>query len=372
MPSVRSFPHEVMRERRVKTPWRARVLARAGYLTALVNREACRQSGACDKGMIDAIRGHLDEAKDAAKNRPWDSLKHPVRNFTSVISGASLERAWANIRAAELLLLRLAPEEELVGRVEEIITLVLRHLDRDDSLRAEMSERREDVREGRSSYDRELLVRALDASYDAIDEEWARVRQLRNTLWIASAVLVLGAAGIAFLGILWWEAVPLCFRPKLDQAAADSIVCPTSEIPADADTPLAKGASYRDILIVEIAGLAGAALTVVAALRRMQGSRSPFALPLAAAILKLPTGALTAFVGILLIRGAFIPGLTNLDTQGQILAWAFAFGAAQHLVTRFVDDRARETLSEAGHSQGAEASRSDASRPRSTPDSGAT
>ncbi|MFD3617440.1 hypothetical protein ACFWWT_19800 [Streptomyces sp. NPDC058676] len=71
-------------------------------------------------------------------------------------------------------------------------------------------------------------------------------------------------------------------------------------------------------------------------------------LPLSAALLKFPTGALTAFIGVLLIRGAFIPGLSDLDSSPQIVAWAVIFGAAQHLVPRFVDARARETLSGVG------------------------
>jgi hypothetical protein len=104
----------------------------------------------------------------------------------------------------------------------------------------------------------------------------------------------------------------------------------------------------RDIITVEIAGLAGAALTVIASLRRIRGTSAPYMLPLASAVLKFPTGALSAFLGVLLIRGAFVPGLSDLDSRAQVLAWAAVFGAAQHLVTRLVDDRAQMTLSEVG------------------------
>lgn len=65
---------------------------------------------------------------------------------------------------------------------------------------------------------------------------------------------------------------------------------------------------------------------------------------MALSLLKLPSGALTAIVGILLVRGEFVPGLSQLDNQPQILAYAFFFGAAQQLATRFVDERAREVL----------------------------
>jgi hypothetical protein len=44
------------------------------------------------------------------------------------------------------------------------------------------------------------------------------------------------------------------------------------------------------------------------------------------------------------VRGEFVPGLSQLDNQPQILAYAFAFGVAQHLVTRLVDNQAQKVL----------------------------
>jgi hypothetical protein len=52
----------------------------------------------------------------------------------------------------------------------------------------------------------------------------------------------------------------------------------------------------------------------------------------------------TAFLGLLLMRGAFIPGLSALDSPPQILAWAIVFGYAQQLFTRLVDQQAHSVL----------------------------
>ncbi len=52
-------------------------------------------------------------------------------------------------------------------------------------------------------------------------------------------------------------------------------------------------------------------------------------MPFALIARELPTGALTAVLGLLLLRGGFVPGLSALDSTGQILAWALIFGAAQ-------------------------------------------
>ena len=67
-------------------------------------------------------------------------------------------------------------------------------------------------------------------------------------------------------------------------------------------------------------------------------------LPVALAVLKLPTGAITAFLGLLLMRGQFVPGLSALDTSAQILAWALVFGYAQQLFTRLVDRQGQTVL----------------------------
>jgi hypothetical protein len=45
-----------------------------------------------------------------------------------------------------------------------------------------------------------------------------------------------------------------------------------------------------------------------------------------------------------LSRGEFVPGLSQLDNQPQILAYAFLFGIAQQLVTRLVDRQAQDVL----------------------------
>ncbi|MFC9126289.1 hypothetical protein ACFT4A_05485 [Streptomyces sp. NPDC057099] len=243
-------------------------------------------------------------------------------------------------------------DEEAAGRASEVMALVKRHLDIDDPRRVRLARRLRPIVAGSMTQsDRDLMVRALDAAYSALDDELSRVRSLRNILWTATFLVLLGVTGLALYGWFSPGSLSLCFTPQTGPSASDqvTVVCPTAEhhnVPAGTDaSSLAKS---RDILTVEIAGLAGAALTVIASLRRIRGTDSPYMLPLASAVLKFPTGALSAFLGLLLIRGAFVPGLSDLDSRAQVLGWAAAFGAAQHLVTRLVDDRAQMTLAEVG------------------------
>ncbi|MET9759071.1 hypothetical protein ABZ016_08450 [Streptomyces sp. NPDC006372] len=290
------------------------------------------------------MRGHLERARIAAEEkfgwrRPWSG-------------SAAREGVSSNLRSAEVLLLQLVSDEEAAGRASEVMALVKRHLDIDDPRRVRLAQRiRPIISGGMTPGDRDLMTRALDAAYNALDDELARVRSLRNILWTATFVVLLGVAGLALYG--WYSpgSLSLCFTPQNGPEAADriTVVCPTAEyhnVPAGTDA--SRLAKPTDVLTVEIAGLAGAALTVIASLRRIRGTDAPYMLPLASAVLKFPTGALTAFLGLLLIRGAFVPGLSDLDSRAQVLGWAAAFGAAQYLVTRLVDDRAQETLSEVG------------------------
>ena len=116
------------------------------------------------------------------------------------------------------------------------------------------------------------------------------------------------------------------------------MVCPTSEMAA---TSVPGGG---DVAVVALMGVLGAALSATLAVQKLRGTAAPYAVPVALACFKLPAGALTAIAGLLLIKGDFVPGFSQLDSQGQILAYALVFGVAQHLVTRFVDQRADDVV----------------------------
>ncbi|CAM5615622.1 hypothetical protein SVIOM74S_01834 [Streptomyces violarus] len=320
-----------------RTAWRARAKTRIAYLEAQLERESVRPCPEDRMTLVDGMRSHLEKAGSAADEdfgwrRMWSG-------------SAAREGVWSNIRSAEVTLLQLVSDEEAAGRASEVMALVKDHLATDDPRRVRLARRLRSVISGEiSSSDRDLMVRALDAAYNALDDELARVRSLRNILWAATFLVLLGVAGLAVYGWFFPQSLSMCFTPKVSPGDASGIdvVCPTAEYhDVPANTPASERAQSRDILTVEIAGLAGAALTVIASLRRIRGTDSPYMLPLASAVLKFPTGALSAFLGLLLIRGAFVPGLSDLDSRAQVLGWAAAFGAAQHLVTRLVDDRAQ-------------------------------
>lgn len=327
-----------------RSPWRARAKTRLAYLEVQLKRQEAKPPSADRKALLQGMESHLDKAHAAADE---------TFGWRRLWSGSTAqEGVWSNLRSADVLLLQLVSDREAAGRASEVMALVKRHLGKDDPQRVRLAQRIRPIVSGEMApTDRELMVRALDSAYTTLDAELARVRSLRNILWTATFVVLLGVAGLAVYGWFYPKSLSLCFAPKLGPGSGEGIdiVCPSRDFHRmPADTVPSSLAEPKDILTVEVAGLAGAAFTVIASLRHIRGTSAPYMLPLASVVLKFPTGALSAFLGVLLIRGAFVPGLSDLDSRAQVLAWAAVFGAAQQLVTRLVDDRAQMTLSEVG------------------------
>ena len=107
-------------------------------------------------------------------------------------------------------------------------------------------------------------------------------------------------------------------------------------------------ATTIDIFFVEFLGFLGAAMSAALSIRNVRGSSDPYSIPVALSLLKMPTGALTALVGIILIRAGLIPGIETLKSSAEIIAWALLFGFSQQLFTGVVDRQARSVLEQAG------------------------
>lgn len=182
-------------------------------------------------------------------------------------------------------------------------------------------------------------------------KEALRVRSFAYIVYGMAAVLAVVAISVALLGGLSPKTVPLCFNPE-----RMGVVCPTAsadggggpEAPGDVDDLYATVASRWDYLVVEFVGLVAATVAAATSLRRIRGTSTPYNVPVALALLKLPTGALTAVLGLLLMRGEFVPGLQALDSSAQIIAWAAIFGYAQQLFTVFVDNQGQSVLNSVG------------------------
>jgi hypothetical protein len=343
--------------------WREQALTRIAELRTLCHWVRAQTSDAGADDLVASIEAHLNAAEDAAAG---NTKQGPWRGVRSWVTGSPIERTASNCEAAEADLLRLAPLWYLRGQMPSFLVAARRHLAADDPRRVRLEELARSARtQELQIQDRDAIVTAVRGATSAGRREVTRVRSFRNVLYVAAVMLAAVAAMMALIGRSDPNALPICFAPD------NKIVCPTAENPVPS-TPGASAASQGqpsaaaqrdiddvtrettspwDMFIVELVGLIAASVAAAAALRNIRGTSTPYSLPVALALLKLPTGALTALLGLLLMRGNFVPGLSALDSSAQIIAWAIVFGYAQQLLTRLVDQQAHTVLEDVGGGQ---------------------
>lgn len=319
--------------------WREDALARIAELEslAILLRRRSTQDARSADDLLTVAREHLKVARMAAEDRPG-----ALRGS----SGANVTRVVSNIHVAETALLRLAPDDYVLGQIPTIHAYVVENLGPKDTRRTQLRELTSVDHAPLTETQRVKLVAAVREANSEARKKVARVRSFRNVLLMTAGFMLLGALAVAGLGMVDQTAVPLCFTPDT------RVVCATQQSPipksGDVDAVISSTSTPYDLALIELVGMLAAAVAAAAALRKIKGTSTPFSLPIALAVLRLPTGALTAFLGLLLMRGGFVPGLSDLDSPEQILAWAVIFGYAQELFTRLVDNQANTVLNDIG------------------------
>jgi hypothetical protein len=384
-----------------RTSWQQLIIAQANFLE-YERQRLCpgdRQNGIAGQGpgachASIAARRHMDDALQAAG---IPARQPPAARLANMWSGALVGSAFANLHAAKVVLVDLYAEEDIQAAAPGVLARLQACLPSADQRRQQaealfgsmssavpsdarsqgwptgdsriqQAERRppaSGAQAGSSAGDlalrRSSLREAMQVSYDAADEQYARVRSFRNVLITGAVLLSMLVLAICLVGARYPKVIPLCSSPSSTTAAATAtapqMVCPTSQM---TDTSVPRGG---DVAVVALMGVLGAALSATLAVQKLRGTAAPYSVPVALAFFKLPAGALTAIAGLLLIKGDFVPGFSQLDSQGQILAYAIVFGIAQHLVTRFVDQRADDVLSSLPTKEPPAASSKQTSRP---------
>ena len=286
------------------------------------------------KATQQAIEELVSAARGATRRRGRWRWRGPLDRWR----GTSVERAYQSLHAARTFLVDLLRSEEVDALAPGVIARAATALKRDDPRRTGI-DALATMPPGPAK--RATLREAMEITYDASDQLHMRVRNFRNILMSSAALIALLMVVLVVVVQSHPNAMPLCFNPAvtgtgaLGGPAAPTTVCPSG----DRQDP-----SGGDVIIVAGLGLLGGALAAAFAIRNIRGSSTPYDIPIALAFLKVPSGSLTAVAGILLLGGGFVPGLSELDSQRQILAYALLFGYAQQLGTRFIDDRAQAIL----------------------------
>jgi hypothetical protein len=277
----------------------------------------------------DGVRRLLRRAEEAAYG--IDPSPGPVSRWWS---GALVDAANQNLHAARAQMIDVYDDAEIAAEIPSALNRMQQTMHRDE-VRRRMAD--SGITSDVIARQRAFLRRAIEDSYDALDRQYERLRSFRNIiLLLALCIAVLVAITIV---VVWTNPVfmPLCFPS--DGLAADgssTLNCPTGE---------GFGVPHgNDIVVVALLGLLGGALAAAVSIRNLRGTSTPYDVPVALSLLKVPLGAFTAIVGLVAIQGDFVPGLSALDSQQQILAYALVLGYGQQVFTYTLDRRAQTLL----------------------------
>jgi len=284
------------------------------------------------------------------------------------LNGSMIEAAWAEIHEADVQLIELYTDDHLIGRMPEVLGTVRAYLPPEDTRRAALEEWWQKFG-GAGAVDhehRELVATTLRAAYLYGDTEHGRVRGFRNVLLGMAVAITVLLVGIGIVGLISAHSVSLCFTKAVESTtttttpAKPMLICPTG------DRDASNGPSGWDVFLVELVGLLGASLAGVRAIANSRKVATPYSLTVTQAALKAATGATTAVVGLLFLSAGIVPGLSQLQSQAAILAYAMVFGYAQQLLTGIIDQRANDVLQAASpvtQARSTDTTASDGSRP---------
>jgi hypothetical protein len=157
----------------------------------------------------------------------------------------------------------------------------------------------------------------------------------------AAAISILMLRIMLAVAFFPW-AMPLCFEPTVPSPAAtrnesgiESIrqVCPSGEDTNEKNgTAKLHEPSPGDVIIATGLGLLGGALAGAFAIRKISGTSTPYDVPLALAVLKLPLGLSRQSPGYCCSVAGSCRAFLNWIPSGRFLAYALLFGYAQKQV----------------------------------------
>lgn len=326
------------KERKIRRIWVPQVAVDVETLAARVAVARARRLDPAGEAVAKGVEFHLDRARAAAFRK--DPLPRRLANWWR---GTLVEMAFRHLHAAQAQIVDLYDEEELRAEIPVAVARAQTALNREDPRQLTM----EGLAGCPPGMLRHQLRHAASDSYAATDAKHGQLRSFRNILLLA-AILILLLVAIT-LGVVyrWPHVMPLCFPREVVTGTGSGtgtvvteqqgLNCPTGS--GEAVTP-----TSGDVLAVALLGLLGGALAAALSIRNLKGTTTAYDVPVALAWLKVPLGALTAILALVAIRADFVPGLSALDSQEQILAYALIFGFAQQLLTRFLDQQAQTLL----------------------------
>ena len=255
--------------------------------------------------------------------------------------GTLVEAAYRNMHTARAQMIDLYEKEELRAEIPMVVARANATLHRDDPRRITIP----DLEAEPVECLRPRMRRVVGDSYENLDLKHAQLRSFRNILLIAATFITVGVIATLLFVSTNPHLMPLCF-PKQVLSSTDPALTTINGMSCPTSSGSQASPGNADILVVAVLGSLGGALAATLSIRNLKGTSTPYDVPVALAFLKVPLGALTAILGLIAIQGNFVPGLSVLDSQGQILAYALVFGFAQQTLSSALDKRAQTLVEE--------------------------
>jgi hypothetical protein len=243
--------------------------------------------------------------------------------------GTEIERAWARLHEVGQRTVDLLPEAELLTRATFAAAHGNAYLTPNDQRLQHLQGLRDEAAkapkppapplEPPALALRSAIVEVMRATQKATDQKNQQARYFRNRLVIASLVSFVFAVVLVF--------VQGC------STDVEFVKPPTDW----------HGSAWAFLVVMMIFGSIGALFTTIPAMAKIPLDFSPFNLPYQQALLKILFGPLVAVIGIGIL-GSGALSVKAPTTLPALALFAVFFGAGQHVVTRYVDERASVIL----------------------------
>jgi hypothetical protein len=182
--------------------------------------------------------------------------------------------------------------------------------------------------------DQRIAAMAMGEATRAEDQQQAQVRRFRGVLLGTFLGLLIAVALLAILGSAHPSYFPICVQKQATTGA--TTICPAgSSSPGKADLAF----------IMAIGGI-GAILAVATNLTSLKPTGVRYSLSVAQGLIKIPFGAITAMLGIIILSTQSNIGV--LATHAGLISTAVVFGYSQQIFTKLIDKRADDLLNQAG------------------------
>ncbi len=294
--------------------WRERALARLG---ALHEELRCVPRSPESDSRAEQAARYLADAVTIASQKP---------SLWRAWLGVDVEGTRTRIHAIEVTLLRLSTLAAVKAKLSGLVVEGSQLLQPDDPRLMTLRDYTDWPQ--LSDEDREPIAQCARTVYDAAEHQAQRLRSFRNILLGTTLILTLVAVAVGIICAAMPSAIYLA--PTVATAASWP-----KDLPAMAGT---------DMLVIELLGLISASLAGSVAIRQLRGTSTPYSVPMASLLLKLPTGALTAVVGLLLIRAGVAGQGLEAAAGPQLVAYGLIFGASQQTFTRLIDRQTQNVL----------------------------